>query len=119
MQINKNTFDVLSGTYKVPYTSSEFGNTADARSYFASSVAVADMDADGVDDVLVGAPYAHDGNTSSGAVWILLMNDDMTIKSKKKLVLPGNISFAGSAIAVMDDRDGNGTRDIAVSFLEK
>ncbi|MEK7146263.1 MAG: integrin alpha, partial [Patescibacteria group bacterium] len=56
-------------------------------SNFGDSVAsLGDFDADGVTDYIVGAPSDNeDTGEHVGAVWILLMNADETVKSKHKI----------------------------------
>ena len=58
------------------------GGNDDAFGYALENIG--DLDGDGISDLAVGAIY-HDpvvtSNTNDGAVWILFMNADMTVKS--------------------------------------
>jgi hypothetical protein len=79
------------------------------------AVAVVDIDADGHDDVLVGAPWADlfGGGPHSGVVYLYYGPD---FSSMDPLVDPqGGVSGAefGSSLAV-GDFDGNGYRDVAI-----
>ena len=47
--------------------------TLEAGDYFGSSVAVADFNSDGVQDLFVGSISDGDGGSYSGAVYILVM----------------------------------------------
>ncbi|MBA2434321.1 MAG: FG-GAP repeat protein, partial [Chthoniobacterales bacterium] len=46
---------------------------------------VGDLDGDGVPDVAVGAIGDNAGDDGSGAVWILFLNSDGTVKGFKKI----------------------------------
>lgn len=90
---------------------------------FGSSVrGIGDLDKDGINDMAVGASYDGDGGYQHGAVWILFLHADGTIKASQKISsLSGgftealvNLSSFGSSIANMGDLDGDGNTDIAV-----
>ncbi|MBI3561069.1 MAG: FG-GAP repeat protein [Gammaproteobacteria bacterium] len=90
---------------------------------FGSAVtAIGDLDGDGVADLAVGAPGDDDGGTDRGAVWILFMNSDGTVKSSQKIsISSGNFKGDlhngdqfGVALADMGDLDANGVHDLAV-----
>ena len=61
----------------------------DHDDYFGSSMAfIGDLNGDGVVDLAVGAPYDDDGGSNRGAVYVLFMNTDGTVKSScQKLLL--------------------------------
>ncbi|ANM31894.1 hypothetical protein ABI59_23500 [Acidobacteria bacterium Mor1] len=96
-----------------------FNGTLDANDGFGSAVAALDIDGDGVQDLAVGASGNRNGE---GAVWILFMNADGTVRSEQKidstsgglnqLLLPG--TYFGWVLTDLDDIDGNGTPDLAV-----
>jgi len=100
-----------------------FTGDLDSFDYFGSSVVnLGDLDGDGVLDLAVGAREDDDGPGSSGAVWILFLNPTGTVKSFQKIssleggftgVLDKKDRF-GSALAALDDLDGDGVVDIAV-----
>ncbi|MBI5220160.1 MAG: FG-GAP repeat protein [Bacteroidia bacterium] len=106
--------------------SSLFGNLTcplNNSDMFGFSVdAIGDLDNDGVVDMVVGAPRDDDGGTDRGAVYILFMNADRTVKSCQKISstqggftgsLANGVLF-GTAVSPLGDLDGDGVLDIAV-----
>ncbi|TNE92816.1 MAG: VCBS repeat-containing protein [Deltaproteobacteria bacterium] len=77
-------------------------------------VAVADIDGDGRDDVVLGRPRSpHPEDNERGEVHVFL--DAMTNLADPDLsfIGPAAGDFAGSGVAVTEDLDGDGLRDIA------
>ena len=96
------------------------------RDLFGSSLAPAgDWNLDGVQDLAVGAMFDDDGKGDAGAVFILLLNRNGTVKSHFKLSdtpagfpdpLISNqqgVNF-GTSVANVGDWDGNGRNDFVV-----
>lgn len=98
-------------------------NTSSLFSWFGSAItSIGDVDNDGVDDIAVGMPELHEQSSNKGALWVLLLNSDGTLKSEHKIsathggftgVLSDGDRF-GDAIAPLGDMDGNGVVDLAV-----
>lgn len=84
---------------------------------------IGDVDGDGVLDLAVGARSDDDGATDAGAVYILFMNHNGTVKSNQKIsMLEGDFtdtlttsSFFGYGVAGIGDYNADGIPDIAVS----
>jgi hypothetical protein len=98
------------------------GPTLADDDYFGFSMAsVGDLDGDGVADLGVGAALDDTGGMERGAMHMLLMNATGTVKSSIKIAhqLNGgptlaNLDYFGSAVARLDDLDGDGVTDLAV-----
>jgi hypothetical protein len=93
--------------------------------YFGHAVAsLSDLDGDGVNDLLVGATKDDTGGYIAGAVYVLFMNPNGTVKASQKIasgVNGGPILAAeqrfGSAMADLGDVDGDGVTDVAVGVV--
>ncbi len=108
---------------KVSDSDGGFGIGLDDDDRFGQAIAgIGDLNRDGVRDLAVGAPLDDDGGTDRGAVWILFMNTDGSVRARQKIsdtiggftdVLDDNDQF-GSAIAGIGDINNDGINDVAV-----
>ena len=81
---------------------------------------IGDLNGDGVEDLAVGA--RRDGINDLGAVWILFMNNNLTVNSQQKINSnQGNFSgflsdsdYFGGSVANIGDLNGDGVVDLAV-----
>jgi len=88
--------------------------------------AIGDLDGDGVQDLAVGAVGDDDGADAAGAVWILFLRADKSIKSVKKISETSGGLVAdlqpsdgfGRALSGIGDLDGDGIPDLAVGANE-
>jgi hypothetical protein len=114
-------------------SSTQGGFTGPIRTYdrFGWSLCkLDDMDGDGVPEIAVGSPGADPGAyqfDDLGAVWILFLNPDGTVKSQVK-VTHGQGGFTGvlavgdelgTAVAPLGDLDGDGVGDLAVGASQQ
>ena len=82
---------------------------------------IGDLDGDGVNDLAVGADKDDEGGTDRGAVHILFMNSDATVKSTVEINdsttngpdLDNEDNF-GRSVENIGDFDGDGVNDLAV-----
>ncbi len=101
----------------------KFKDSLNADDRFGAAVAgLGDLDGDGIPDLAVGAPQHDAGGANRGALWILFMNRDGTVKDQRMIAqseggfsgrLSDNDRF-GSALSRSGDLDGDGVRDLAV-----
>ena len=82
-----------------------------------------DLDNNGIPDLAVGAPMDNAISTRKGAIYILFMNEDGSVKALQKIsdgegtVNPlalQDFSGFGSSLASLGDLDGDGTHELAV-----
>jgi hypothetical protein len=111
---------------KISDTKGRFFGLLDDGDRFGTSVtSLGDLDDDGVPDVAVGAPWDDDGGTDRGAVWVLFLNDDGTVKSHRKIsdtkgFFAGTLrdgEWFGYSVAGLGDLDGDGVEDLAVGAV--
>ena len=112
---------------KLSDTSGGFAGTLQDSDFFGSSIAgIGDLDADGFEDIAVGAIGDDDGGTDRGAVWVLFMNIDGSVRFEQKISetnanfnggLNDNDHF-GSSVAGIGDYNGDGIIDIAAGAAQ-
>ncbi len=98
------------------------GPTLVNSDYFGTSVvSMGDLDGDGVSDLAVGAIRDNTNGADRGAVYLLHLNANGTVKSHSKLASGTNggpvladMDFFGRSVAPLSDLDGDGVIDLAV-----
>ncbi|MBW8050815.1 MAG: hypothetical protein FVQ77_10870, partial [Cytophagales bacterium] len=108
---------------KISDTQGNFTGILDDSDLFGRSVAsLGDLDGDGIRDIVVNAARDDDGGTDRGAIWILFLNSNGTVKSQQKISgTQGNFSgildnsdYFGYEVTSLGDLNGDGINDIAV-----
>ncbi|MBL4754530.1 MAG: FG-GAP repeat protein, partial [Flavobacteriales bacterium] len=125
LSVNAQSGTVLSHQ-KISSTQGNFNGSLRNGSIFGQGLAnIGDLNGDGIDELAVGAQHGGIGAERSGAVWILFMNSDGTVKTSppSQKIANGSGGFAGSLflgdnfgndITGIGDLDGDGVQDIAV-----
>ncbi len=118
-----NTNGTVKSQRKISDIEGNFTGTLDNYDYFGGSVAsLGDLDDDGVPDIAVGAYRDDDGGTDKGALWVLFLNANGTVKSHQKISdtegnftgTLGTYDYFGSSITSLGDLNSDGVTDIAV-----
>jgi hypothetical protein len=100
-----------------------FADSLDIWDEFGVSVAyLDDLDGDQVGDIAVGARLDDDGGENRGAVWVLFLNADGTVKAQQKISnteggFTGELDdgdWFGTSLAWLGDIDSSGTGELAV-----
>jgi hypothetical protein len=113
----------IQGSQKISETAGGFTETIDNQDRFGETVTeIGDVNGDGIPDLAVGATRDEEDVCCTGAVWILLLQQNGTVLRAQKITdtaggFTGSFSddeFFGSAVAGVGDLDGNGVPDLAV-----
>ena len=117
---------VVTSHQKISDLVGRFDGALDDEDQFGRSVtAVGDLDRDGIADLAVGAQRDDDGGDRRGAVWILFMNADGTVRSEQKISdteggfggTLNDLDVFGAAVEGLGDLNGDDIPDLAVGTL--
>ncbi|ETD86608.1 FG-GAP repeat protein [Rhodobacter capsulatus] len=100
------------------------GPEAEAR-FGASLAAAGDVNGDGIDDIVIGAPRSDAGATDGGAAWVVFGAPDIGAGGPVDLAESpasralrisggGEADLAGSSVAAAGDLDGDGLADLLI-----
>ncbi|HSH01839.1 MAG TPA: tandem-95 repeat protein, partial [Anaerolineae bacterium] len=122
--ISEGNGDLVLSEQKISSTAGGLGAGLGNGDFFGNyGHRIGDLDGDGVDEIAIGAPSDNDGGPDRGAVWILFMNSDGTVRTKQKISstaggfgagLDDDDNF-GAGLAAIGDLDGDGVVDLGVS----
>jgi hypothetical protein len=108
---------------KISENSGGFNGNLGNRDQFGSAITdPGDLEADGVRDLAVGAPFDNGDGNDKGAVWVLFMDDNGQVDQEQKISstaggFGNNLDdddLFGSAVAGIGDLNGDGDFDLAV-----
>ena len=103
----------IKNSIKLSSLSNKFNGLLDEGDYFGSSVAyLNDIDGDGIGDIAITAYQDDDGGLDKGAIWIVFLNEDGSIKSYAKIS-----DTQGSFDAILDEEDHLGAEMDAIGDI--
>jgi len=105
------------------------GQLDDSDAFGLALAAIGDLDQDGVVDIAVGALHDDDGPLGAidtGAVWVLFLNADGTVKTHQKIsstqgglaVLWNDFDQFGVSLGFLGDLDQDGAPELAVGATD-
>ena len=119
--LRMNTNGTVNGFTKISSGTLNLTTIANGDAFGTSIALVPDLDGDGVSELAVGSSLSDLGGTDRGAVSILFLNADITIKSS--VIIASNTGGGptlingdrfGASVASIGDLNGDGVGDIAV-----
>jgi len=123
MSINPIQPGMVISEKKISDTQGNFTAPISSNNQFGWSLTeIGDIDNDGIPDLASGAPFDDDGGTNRGAVYIIFMNANGTVKSYQKISdtqggftgYLSNTDYLGGGISLIGDLNNDGINDIAV-----
>src|SRR5690606_8169862 len=121
--LSLNNDGTVSSHVKISDTEGNFTAPLDDEDVFGTAIeTIGDLDGDGFQDIAVSARRDPDGGSDRGAVYILFLNSDLTVKSYQKISdtqggLNGILNegdYFGGSVANIGDLNSDGIIDLAV-----
>jgi hypothetical protein len=109
-----------SGTFDLPDAAARWNGVADGDNAGIAVAFVGDLDADGTEDVLIGATGVDRNSTSTRAgaayLWLGPHSGEASVRAGDAVLLGAKIGdFSGGALAGGADADGDGLPDVIVA----
>ncbi len=114
----------VTSQHRIDGTTPALAGLLDAGGAFGTNlVAVGDVDGDDNDDIAVGAPLFHGAETDAGAIYVLFLLADGSVRDATRISAGENgweqeestDAQLGSLMLTLGDRDGDGIRDLVVA----
>lgn len=108
---------------KISASTGGFSGDLDSYDQFGKSCTpIGDLDGDGIGDLAVGAYRDDDGGLDHGAVWVLFMEADGTVRDEQKISdtaggFGGELGESGGfgiSVSLLGDLDGDGRPELAI-----
>lgn len=118
-----NADGTVDDSQKISMSAGGFTGPIDSADDFGEAVAgIGDLDGDEIEDVVIGERANDNGGTDRGAMYVLFLNADGTVKAEQRVSdTAGNFLAAfrnfdnfGGCIEVIDDINGDEIDDLAV-----
>lgn len=108
-----------------PFTGGFGGPLLDGDRFGSALVSIGDVDGDGTNDLAVGAEGDADLDLSGGAVWILFLTQDGSVKATQKIssaqgglpITLERFDLFGSGLGAPGDLDGDGVPELLVGAV--
>jgi hypothetical protein len=111
----------VKATLKIADGTGGLGPLSNADSFGRSAAPLGDLDGDGVTDLAVGAHHDDTGGLDRGAVYVLFLRPDGTVRETRKLAdrtggfgALSNSDLLGTSVTALGDLDGDGVTELAV-----
>ena len=118
-----NPSSIITDGVKITESTGDFTENLDNGDEFGSAISFFnDLDGDGIEDIIVGAPKDNDEGDDTGAVYVLFMGVDGKVDGSQKIT-EGNGGFFenltnkdefGHDVSEIGDLDGDGVDDMVV-----
>ncbi|MBI4647415.1 MAG: FG-GAP repeat protein, partial [Bacteroidia bacterium] len=110
---------MVTNHWKISQTQGHFTGTLGYDDSFGYGAAcIGDIDKDGIKDLAVGAPFSDINGMNNGAIYILFMKKDRTVKSFRRISSPElpltMEGIFGTRVDTIGDLDRDGRTEIAV-----
>ena len=121
--LSLNTDGTVKASSKISDTEGGFNGNINGDAIFGTDIEnIGDLDGDGVDDLAVGSRRDNDGGGNEGAIWVLFMNTDFSVKNYTKInETQGGFSenldyedYFGGSVANIGDLNKDGVNDLVV-----